>query len=162
MSPNLLRVLAGILLLGGTTASGLALARPHAAAAMPTTEALVPVPPPQTLLPAERDSMADAVVRAAPFRRGRIAPPVPYDPQSLNETPPGERAAPPKPSLRLVGIVWGVRPTAIISGPAGVSGAWVASRGDTVGGLKLIGIQVDRIAVSGYDTTWNLRLQELE
>jgi hypothetical protein len=111
--------------------------------------------------PAKLDSIADAVALAAPFRVSRSAPGVPYDPERRNEAAAPALEAVPKPPLQLVGIVWSTRPTAVIAGVPSVTGAWVAERGDTMAGLRVRKVERERVVVSGYDTTWNLRVREL-
>lgn len=146
--------------LGGMIASVAVVLRPAELAAAP---AAIRARPGNLVAvsPATLDSIAGAVAQASPFRASRAAPGTGYDPGRRNEAaaPPPEVVA--KPALQLVGIVWSARPTAVIAGVPGAPRAWVAERGDTMAGLRVRKVQRERVVVTGYDTTWNLRVREL-
>ena len=108
------------------------------------------------------DSIASAVAAAAPFRMRRSVSTVSYDPRRVGEPPALPADAVPKPSLVLAGIVWGARPSAVIGGIPGAARARVVERGDTMAGLKVRRVERERVVITGYDTTWNLRVRGLE
>ncbi len=123
--------------------------------------ARVGVPPAATVrVPAVRsDSLAGALVGRNPFRLTRRPATVPYD-----AARPAQPAMPPapKPVLTLVGVVWdkGRDPSALIDGLPGVDGPRPVRRGDVIGGLRVKGINPDRVVISGLDTTWTLMVKE--
>jgi type II secretory pathway component PulC len=108
------------------------------------------------------DSIASAVAAAAPFRMRRSAATAGYDPRRAGEPAAPPADAVPKPSLVLAGIVWGARPSAVIGGIPGSARARVVERGDTMAGLKVRRVERERVVITGYDTTWNLRVRGLE
>lgn len=144
------------------------LAASIAAVARPTVTGKPPVPVQARGMAAGKrairdlDSVALAVTAAAPFRANRAAASLPYDPNRVGEpaAPPVEPT--PKPPLVLAGIIWGTPPTAVLAGVPGAPRPRVIERGDTVAGLKVRRIERERVVITGYDTTWNLRVRELE
>ena len=85
------------------------------------------------------DSVADALVvlvRTAPFRRSRRPAAIPYEvaPEVVIAPTPDED---PFARLRLVGVVSGRSPVAVIDGVPGQSAARVLAPGDTVSGIRL-------------------------
>ncbi len=105
------------------------------------------------------DSLVTVVVTRNPFRMTRRPAPISYDPLRL-----AQPAAPavPKPTLALVGIVWGrgAPPTALLDGVPGAGAPRVLVAGDTVAGLRIKSIQRDRVIVVGLDTVWTLTVRE--
>jgi hypothetical protein len=61
--------------------------------------------------------------------------------------------------LRLVGLVEGVRPQALIEGLPGVEGGRALARGEAVGGLRVAEIFRGQVRVVGMDTVWVLTLR---
>ena len=98
-----------------------------------------------------------AVVSRDPFRIGRRPLLPAYDPLRLAEqlAPPA-----PKPTLRLVGLVSGADPSAVIEGLPGVEGSRVLRVGDVVAGLSVKKISGNRVVIMGMDTTWVLEVRE--
>ena len=107
------------------------------------------------------DPSMEAVVRAAPFRLRRTAAGAAYDPARIgvNALPQPPRAA--RPVLTLSGIVWGAAPSIVLEGIPGTDGPRVMSRGDTLGGLRVRQIRRNDAVVTGFDTTWVLRVREV-
>jgi len=104
------------------------------------------------------DSLSTLVVARDPFRVTRRSSPVTYDPVRMAQ-PPVPPA--PKPTLALVGIVWGAgEPTALVEGLPGVEGPRPLRPGDTVAGLRVTAIRADRVVITGLDTTWTLMVRE--
>ena len=113
-----------------------------------------------TIPPAARpDSLVGALVERDPFRVTRRPATVLYDPVRLAQpaTPPA-----PKPALVLVGIVWdsGRDPTALVEGLPGVEGPRPVRNGETIAGLRVKTIKLDRVVMTGLDTTWTLTVRE--
>ncbi len=98
-----------------------------------------------------------AVVARDPFRIGRRPLLPAYDPLRL-----AEQLAPqaPKPTLRLVGLVSGADPSAVIEGLPGVEGSRVLRVGDVVAGLSVKRISGTHVVIVGMDTTWVLEVRE--
>ncbi len=105
------------------------------------------------------DSLVTALVARDPFRVTRRPSDVGYDPVRLAQpvTPP-----PPKPMLALVGIVWdsGRDPSALVEGLPGVDGPRPVRQGETVAGLRVKTITLNRVVITGLDTTWTLTVRE--
>jgi hypothetical protein len=109
--------------------------------------------------PAQPDSLLAALIGRDPFRVTRRPAAVSYDPVRLAQpaTPP-----PPKPMLALSGIVWdnGNDPTALVEGLPGAEGPRPVRQGETIAGLRVKTIKVDRVVITGFDTTWRLTVRE--
>ncbi len=103
------------------------------------------------------DSVASGIVRRDPFRMGREPAPLAYDPVRPAQPP---ASAAPKPTLRLLGVVAGGDPTAVIEGFPGGEGAHVARAGDEIAGLRVVRISAQEVKVVGMDTTWVLKVRE--
>lgn len=144
---------------GGVVASGLAfrwrVAVPGAAV---STWSEVPRASIQLL---DFDSLAGAIARGAVFRERRSPARVAFDPSLPAGTQPAlPPAGPPKPAIQLVGIAWSSEPVALLDGVPGMDGSRAMQRGDTAGGLRLRRISPREVVMTGYDTTWTLRLRE--
>ena len=100
------------------------------------------------------DSVAAVVIRRDLFRRSRT-------PGPAFSTPPASPAtgAVARPSLRLVGLIAGEKPTAVIEGLPGTAGPRVVRFGDVVGGLTVGKIEESGVHVAGMDTTWVLTVR---
>jgi len=103
------------------------------------------------------DSLAAGVRALAPFRWQRRPADVPYGTQAPVVTGP---PAPPKPRLRLVGIVSGLAPLALIEGLPGTTRAVVLGAGDTMAGFTVTAIRGAEVEVAGADTLWILSVEE--
>ena len=103
------------------------------------------------------DSVVSTIVRRDPFRIGREPAPLAYDPVRTAQPP---MPAAPKPALRLLGVVAGRDPTAVIEGFPGGERARVVRAGDEVAGLRVVRISVEEVKVVGMDTTWVLTVRE--
>jgi len=116
------------------------------------------VPPAASLL----DSVMLVATKAAVFRERRSLASVPFDPvrPQTGEAPPPP--GPPRPAPQLVGIAWGSTPVALLDGVPGTDGSRAMQRGDTAGGLKLRRIFPHEVTMTGYDTTWTLRIREFQ
>ena len=104
--------------------------------------------------PVPLDSLAAYVVAHDLFRQDRAPAPRAFSvAQQTDET-----AAPPKelPVLSVTGIVWGHRPSAVIEGVPGSTGAVLAHSGDTLGGIRITRITPSSVTLQGPDTTWSL------
>jgi hypothetical protein len=66
--------------------------------------------------------------------------------------------APPKPMLRLRGLVGGPPWDALIEGIPGHEGAVVARVGQTLGGITVRAVRRDTVIARGMDTTWKLTI----
>jgi hypothetical protein len=127
----------------------------------------VVVPPPASAAavvstpgsPLEPDSLVHLIVVRDPFRVTRRPSDVVYDPVRLAQpaTPP-----PSKPLLALVGIVWdnGRDPTALVEGLPSVDGPRPVRQGESIAGLRVKAIKLDRVVIIGLDTTWTLTVRE--
>jgi hypothetical protein len=107
------------------------------------------------------DSLARTIMRAAVFRERRMPAQVAFDPSlPAGAQPAPPAASPPRPAIQLVGVAWGSEPVALLDGVPGVDGSRAMQRGDTAGGLRLRRISPREVVMTGYDTTWTLRLRE--
>lgn len=102
------------------------------------------------------DSLARILARTAPFRLRRSLAPVPYDP--LRKASASAPPRPPTPSLALLGILWGRPASIVMAGLPGSDGARVLAPGDTAGGLRVRRVTRDEVLLTGYDTSWVLRV----
>jgi hypothetical protein len=102
------------------------------------------------------DSLTRLVVQGAVFRERRMRAQVAFDPSQPAPAPAG----PPRPAIQLVGIAWGSNPIALVDGVPGMDRSRAMQRGDTAGGLRLRRISPREVVMTGYDTTWTLRLRE--
>jgi hypothetical protein len=119
------------------------------------TRAMPPVP---AHSPLAVDSLVTAVVGRDPFRLGRRPATVAFNPTAGPETrtlPPSR----PRPPLRLVGLVDGPRPQALIEGLPGTDRARALSQGESVAGVRLVGIGRGVARLAGMDTLWVLTLR---
>jgi hypothetical protein len=145
--------------LGGAMALALAL---RWQVTVPGPAASAPARVPNTSIQAlDFDSLAVAIARGAVFRERRSPAQVAFDPAQPTGTQPAPPpAGPPKPAIQLVGIAWSREPVALLDGVPGVDGSRAMQRGDTAGGLKVRRISPREVVMTGYDTTWTLRLRE--
>jgi hypothetical protein len=74
--------------------------------------------------------------------------------------PESDPALPPLPELRLVGIVNGPHPAAIIEGFPGVTEARAVRPGESVGDLLVKRVTGTWVEIVGRDSTWMLELKE--
>ena len=81
-----------------------------------------------------------------------------YDPQQA-ASPTPVAPAPPKPTLRLLGLIDGADPTVVVEGFPGIEGSRVARSGDVVGGLTVQRIAAGEVRIVGMDTVWVLRVR---
>ena len=150
-------VLAALAALSGMTALGWSL-RWHA----PEPEPIVAMarPPGQARASqVNRDSLSRVAMTDAVFRERRSLSPVAFDPSAPQgaSSPPSQ--GPPKPAPQLVGIAWGAEPVALLDGVPEMEGSRIMHRGDTAGGLRLRRITPGEVVVTGFDTTWVLRVR---
>ena len=108
--------------------------------------------------PYAADSVSRVVVARDLFRLGRRPAQVAYDPARASRPAEGP-IAPPKPALRLTGLVEGAHPQALIEGLPGVEGGRALGRGDVAGGLRVAEIGRGQVRVVGMDTVWVLTLR---
>ncbi len=118
--------------------------------------------PAGVVLPAfDVDSLGQVMVRAAVFRERRTLAQVAFDPvHAGGNQSPAPVAGPPRPAILLVGIAWSAAPVALLDGVPGVDGSRAMQRGDTAGGLRVRRITPREVVMTGYDTTWTLRIRE--
>lgn len=108
--------------------------------------------------PVNADSVALIVSGRNPFRPSRAAAGRRYDPLA----PAGAPLQPTltsRPNLTLVGLVLGNDPAALIEGIPGVEGTRVVRPEERVGQVQLRSVGRDNAVVTGFDTTWTLRLR---
>src|SRR5207247_689208 len=107
--------------------------------------------------PPMAESLIMRTVAKDAFRVSRHPSAVAYDPLRLAEptAPP-----PPKPGLRLTGLVSGSEPAAVLEGLPGADGPRVVHVGDVIAGLKILRIDVDRVRIAGMDTVWVLAVRK--
>ena len=108
------------------------------------------------------DSVTLMATRAAVFRERRSLASVPFDPARPQGTAAPPPSGAPRPAPQLVGIAWGNTPVALLDGIPGTDGSRAMQRGDTAGGLKLRRIFPHEVTMTGYDTTWTLRIREFQ
>jgi hypothetical protein len=151
------RMMAWFTLGAGIVVAAAAAARPLVPMTGAPPRALrAPRGPPTARYPA--DSLATRIAGRDPFRFDRHSAAVPYDPQRAAvaiATPYG----PPKPALRLVGVVTGREPAALIEGLPGIEGGRVLRRGERIAGLTIAAIERRQVRVVGMDTVWVLTLR---
>jgi len=102
------------------------------------------------------DSLQTLVVSRDLFQRERRPPPQAPAP---GEVPPAEAIAPTM-NLRLVGIVAGARPSAVILGVPGATGPRLVLEGDRVGNLTVRRIARDTVVLSVADSLIRLTIRE--
>ena len=151
------RVLGWVLVVSGVgiafRAALMPLAPPvQAAAGQPRAPDAAPAP----RYPA--DSLAVSVAGRDLFRFGRRRATTAYDPRRA-VTPGAGAYIPPKPVLRLVGLVSGTEPAALIEGLPGIEGGRVMRGGERIAGLTVTTIERGRVRVVGMDTVWVLTLR---
>jgi len=101
-------------------------------------------------------SYAESVVSRDPFRLTRRPPAVAFGAAVPNPQLAAPR--PPKPALRLAGIIGGPPWQAILEGLPAHAGGVVVSAGEQVGEFRIGRVTRDTIIVRGSDTTWILTL----
>lgn len=102
----------------------------------------------ETAVVAERDLFRRS---RRPGSKGGMPPDGAGIPQPANASP--------KPALRLLGLVAGARPTAVIEGLPRTSGPRVVGPGEVFAGLTIRRISAAGVEVAGLDTTWLLTLR---
>jgi hypothetical protein len=107
-----------------------------------------------------RDSLAaigERVVSHDPFRLDRRPSNVAYksELEGMPPAPPG----PPRPALRLTGILGGPPWRAVIEGLPGRESSVVVRGGDIFDKLRIITVTRDMVVVAGMDTTWKLTMR---
>jgi len=110
--------------------------------------------------PYAADSLAARAEAGDLFRLGRAPSAVRYDPASgaapEGWTPP----RPPRPALRLTGLVGGAEPAAAIEGLPEVEGGRLLRVGERLAGFRIVSIDGGRVRVAGQDTVWVLTLRQ--
>lgn len=104
------------------------------------------------------DSMAEELIRIAPFRATRHLATVAFGSDTATGTP---ASAPPqlRPTLYLAGVVWAKVPLAVLAGAPGVAGTRALGVRDTIAGLTVARISRKGVVIVGYDTTWTLAVR---
>ena len=95
-----------------------------------------------------------------PFRLDRKPAAIRFNPTGpVNQqgTPPPP--APPRPNLRLVGIIGRAPWTTIVEGIPGREAGALMRIGDDLGGIRLTAVGGDSAVLTGFDTTWVLRVR---
>ena len=92
-----------------------------------------------------------------PFRLDRKPTGVRFNPsgptnQQVAPPPP----APPRPVLRLVGIIGGPPWNTVVEGIPGREGGVLLRVGESTGGIRLTTVGGDSVVLAGFDTTWVL------
>jgi hypothetical protein len=108
--------------------------------------------------PYHADSLRKAVIAQDVFRLDRRPAPLAFEPGRAL-LPPDRQASPPKPALRLVGLVEGTRPQALIEGLPGAERGRALAWGEALGGLRVAEIRRGQVRVVGMDTVWVLTLR---
>ena len=156
-SQNTVRLGVACALTTGLVSLGAALLVPLAAGAADARLTHAASPAPAHGKPAA-DSLATAVVARDLFRLGRRPAAVAFNPTAGPETrmlPSSSQ----KPPLRLVGLVDGPRPQALIEGLPGTDRARALSQGEAVAGVRVIAIGRGVARLAGMDTLWVLTLR---
>jgi hypothetical protein len=60
----------------------------------------------------------------------------------------------------LTGILWGAEPAAIVEGLPGMEAAALLQQGQRIDRIQVRRISQDRVELTGFDTTWVLRVRE--
>lgn len=107
-----------------------------------------PTPPP----PITGDSLAAAIVRRDPFRPDR-------HPAPAEEGPEERQTAVSASPYRVVGIVTGARPSAVLLGMPGAPRGAVVLEGDTVGVFVVRRVTPGAVELVGADTVLVLRFE---
>jgi len=124
---------------------------PHERADSPT-DAPGAIQPPEPSR--DHDSALRVVISGSLFQRSRTPGLGPRRPAPFPIIGPPES----RPQLRLVGLVSGKDPTAVITGfPPGQS--QVVRAGDVIGPLTVSRVGVDTVEIRGMDTTWVLTVR---
>lgn len=151
------RVVGWVVLVSGIVAAPVAVVRPL----LPATSAPVAVGarerPASAASRYPADSLAARIAAHDLFRFDRRPATMPYDPQRPAAVL--GTYTPPKPALRLVGLVSAAEPAALIEGLPGIEGGRVLRRGDRIAGLTIAAIERGRVRVVGMDTVWVLTLR---
>ena len=148
---------------GACLALGVAAAALTASLLLPASEQPLLLPPipevAQRAGPHEADSIADLLLSA-----GRIWPFRPSRSSAERSLPEGalEQSSLERPTLMLSGLILADPPGAIITGIPGGSGSTVLRPGEAAGGVRLRSVVGSSAVLTGMDTTWTLRLRELE
>ncbi len=104
------------------------------------------------------EAAARLVSRRDPFRLGRAPAAVRYDPER-QASATVQVVSEPRPALRLVGVVAGPWPVAVIEGFSGLEGPRVVRPGERVGRLRIAAIAPGQVRVLGPDTAWTLTVR---
>ncbi|HEU0013974.1 MAG TPA: hypothetical protein VFQ45_09840 [Longimicrobium sp.] len=134
--------------------------------AAPLSEALAAAPAPPARVPRARLEEAARLVAAGnPFRLERApapigfgAPAVPGMPGMPDGPPVFAPPPPPRPELRITGIV-GPPWQAMLEGVPGRQEAVVVRRGDVLGDLRVRSVTRESAVIAGPDTTWTLTVR---
>ncbi len=102
------------------------------------------------------DSLGNELILHDPFRPQRTPSSTPFNPTPED---PAEVAAPPRPELRLTGMVWGISPSAVIAGLPGRDDPHLMRLGETFNGIRLQRITRDYVFLVGLDTSWVLKVR---
>jgi hypothetical protein len=155
VSVDLLRLALATLAGGGVIAAVAGSTRPIVAANLPSARVTGPDAAASSPDSIEPGMLARAIERPV-FRADRKPARVAYDAARAEEpeSPPPSEA--PKPSLAVSGILWGAEPAALVEGFPGIEGSLVVRKGDSVGGLRVLRIDRERVVIQGMGTTWRL------
>ena len=104
------------------------------------------------------DSLLRGVVEVAPFRLIRRPAAAAYQVGGTDVA--ADAPVTQRPVLSLSGIIAGRHPAALLDGVPGRTGSVLLQLGDTVAGLRLRRVGLDRVIVTGMDTTWTLTLRQ--
>lgn len=104
------------------------------------------------------DSLRETVIAQDVFRLDRRPAALAFEPgRALLLL--DRQVSPPKPALRLVGLVEGTRPQALIEGLPGAERGRALAWGESLGGLRVAEIRGGQVRVIGMDTVWVLTLR---
>ena len=93
-----------------------------------------------------------------PFRFERKPTGFRFNPSGpINQQVAPPAPAPPRPALRLVGIIGGPPWTTVVEGVPGRESGVLLRSGEEVGGIRLTTVGGDSAVFAGFDTTWVLR-----
>jgi hypothetical protein len=145
----------GVVLAIGATALGAVTMRrlPSRPPADPTEE------PERAVEEQTQDSTIAPWVASAPFRRSRRPASVRYSAggaQTASGATP-QAPSPPKPALKLRGLVVGAVSAGVLEGVPGREGPVLVRAGDTLSGLRIRQVTSSGVTIAGLDTTWHLR-----
>lgn len=158
MTAAVLRALLLVCTLVGAAAVAAALTRPVVRVALSGELAAVAAAQAPAASKLDEESIRASAARPM-FRADRRRSSVSYSGTRTATPQTRASAAVPKPVLAISGIIWGPEPAALVEGVPGSEGSVVLRRGESMGGIRVVRIEGERVVIRGLDTTWTLPLR---